>query len=132
MFCNIAAGKVASMKVYEDNQFVAFFDLYPANKGHVLVAPKRHAETLMDLTEEEMAGIALLSQRVAGALKKALNCDGTNLLQNNGEAAGQLIFHAHFHVIPRFKDDGLQLKWPRNLYSEGEMEQYKNKIAPLV
>ena len=132
LFCKIASGQVPATKVYEDKSLVAFFDLYPANKGHNLIAPKRHAETLLDVSEEEAAGVALLSQRVAKAVKKALACDGVNVLNNSGEAAGQLIFHAHVHVIPRFKGDGLELKWPRRLYDDGEMEAFKKKIAPLV
>ncbi|MBU1197505.1 HIT family protein [Candidatus Micrarchaeota archaeon] len=128
LFCKVASGEVPSSKVYEDSLFMAFLDLYPANKGHVLISPKKHSESVWNLSEEELAGMALLAQRIAKALKDALQCDGVNILQNNGESAGQLIFHNHLHVIPRFKGDDLELKWPRNLYKEGEMDSYRNKI----
>ncbi len=132
LFCKIASGAVASTKVYEDSSFIAFFDLYPANKGHLLIAPKRHSESLLELTEEESAGIMMLAQRIAQAFVKALGCPGVNVLNNSGAAAGQLIFHTHVHVIPRYSNDGLELKWPRRLYDDGEMETLRQKIAPLL
>lgn len=132
MFCKIIAGEVPASKVYEDSGFIGILDLYPANKGHVLVIPKRHSETLEELTEEELAGMSLVVQAVARALKSALNCPAINVLQNSGKEAGQLIMHNHFHVIPRYPNDGLLLKWPRNVYADGEMEQYREKISKCL
>lgn len=132
LFCKIVSGEVPASKVYEDGGFVAVLDLYPANKGHALVIPKRHSETLEELSEEELAGMALVVQTIARALKSALNCPAVNVLQNSGKEAGQLIMHNHFHVIPRYENDGLLLKWPRNVYAEGEMEQFREKLAKFL
>ncbi|MFH1106884.1 MAG: HIT family protein [Candidatus Micrarchaeota archaeon] len=132
VFCRIATGEIPSSKVYEDGGFLAILDLYPANKGHVLVLPKRHSEQIEELTEEEAAGMVLVVQTVVRALKKAFGCPGVNVLQNNGKDAGQLIMHNHFHVIPRYPEDGLLLKWPRNTYAEGEIEQYRQKISDAM
>ncbi len=109
IFCGIVAKQIPSTFVYEDDSTIAILDINPANKGHTLVMPKTHAETLMDIQSEELKKLIDTVQRVANGLMKALNAEGINVLQNNKQVAGQAIPHIHFHVIPRFNEDGLHL-----------------------
>lgn len=131
IFCQIVAGKIPCAKVYESDSVVAFLDIAPVNKGHALVLPKGHYPTLMDLPEE-LGGELMKALAVVGeAVMKATGADGLNLMQNNHEAAGQVVHHAHYHLIPRFKDDGLTL-WPQSSYDDmDEMNGLATKIADL-
>ena len=102
IFCAIAAGEIPSFKVYEDETVVAYLDINPFTKGHTLVIPKVHSEGLLDTSAEMLAKVVARVQKVAAHLKAALPCDGFNILQNNGEAAGQTVKHLHFHIVPRY------------------------------
>ena len=102
VFCGIAEGEIPSCKVYEDEQVLAYLDINPFAKGHTLVIPKTHSEGLLDSEEETLAAIITRVKKVAAHLKSALPCDGFNILQNNGEAAGQTVKHVHFHIVPRY------------------------------
>lgn len=102
VFCAIEAGEIPSFKIYEDGQVLAFLDINPFSKGHTLVIPKVHCEGLLDAGEDVLAALVLRVKKVAGRLKTALGCDGFNILQNNGEAAGQTVKHIHFHIVPRY------------------------------
>ena len=102
VFCAIEAGEIPSFKIYEDGQVLAFLDINPFSKGHTLVIPKVHCEGLLDAGEDVLAALVLRVKKVAGRLKSALGCDGFNILQNNGEAAGQTVKHIHFHIVPRY------------------------------
>lgn len=102
VFCAIEAGEIPSFKIYEDGQVLAFLDINPFSKGHTLVIPKVHCEGLLDADEDVLAALVLRVKKVAGRLKAALGCDGFNILQNNGEAAGQTVKHIHFHIVPRY------------------------------
>lgn len=86
-------------------------DISPASKGHAIILVKNHAENVFELPEEDASAIYVVAKKVATAMKKVLKCDGVNILQNNGEVAGQTVFHLHMHVIPRYKDDHVQIKW---------------------
>ena len=133
IFCKIAKGQMKASKVYEDEHCMAFLDINPVNKGHVLVIPKKHFETVLDLPEEEGVALAKASVRVGKAVKRATGCDGINLLHNIGKAAGQLVLHAHVHLIPRFSTDSMSFKWGRNKYdSNEEQEGYRKKIEEAV
>ncbi len=105
IFCKILADEIPSTVVYEDDLFRAILDVNPAARGHVIILPKNHAPNLYELPETEASKILLVAQKIAIAMKKAYHCDGINILQNNGEAAGQTVFHLHVHVIPRFEGD---------------------------
>ncbi|VVB66195.1 HIT domain protein [Candidatus Gugararchaeum adminiculabundum] len=129
LFCKIVRGEVPSCKVYEDEHFIAFLDLYPANKGHTLVAPKKHATGLLEIPPKEAERLVDVVQKVARSVKNATKADGFNVLMNDGKAAGQIIFHVHFHVMPRYGDDKMRIGWERQIYKEGEMEEYRRKIA---
>ncbi|MFH1200479.1 MAG: HIT domain-containing protein, partial [Candidatus Micrarchaeota archaeon] len=106
LFCKIASGEVPASKIFDEGGFVAFLDLYPANKGHVLVIPTAHCERVEDLAAAQAQGLVLAVQRVSKALMKSLGCPAVNILSNSGKEAGQIIPHAHMHVIPRFEKDG--------------------------
>jgi histidine triad (HIT) family protein len=129
VFCQIAAKRIPAKIVYEDDVSMAFLDINPANTGHLLLIPKQHFETVMDIPPELFKEMADSLQRVATGLFKAVQAQGLNILQNNKEIAGQIIPHAHFHLIPRYKDDGLQLGALR----QGKIEEETfNQIAEKI
>ncbi len=133
LFCKIIKGGVSSAKVYEDENHLAFLDIFPANKGHTLIIPKKHYAHFSEIPHEEIGRLIEAVRKVAAGVKTALKAEGINLFLNEGRAAGQLIFHAHFHVIPRFEGDGLIFKTNREKYSdETEKEQFRNKIASAL
>ena len=111
IFCKIIAGEIPSTTVYEDDDVKAILDVNPAAKGHVIVLPKHHAADVFSIPDADLSAAICAAKKIAKALKETYNCDGINILQNNGEAAGQSVFHLHIHVIPRFKDDTVNLKW---------------------
>lgn len=123
IFCKIAKGEIPSATLYEDEEFRVILDLGPANKGHALILPKAHYENLYDLPEETAAHAMILAKKIATKMKEILNCDGYNIVQNNGEAAGQTVFHFHMHLIPRFTGDHAGITWaPGTLTSEDRDE----------
>ncbi|MEF2231751.1 MAG: HIT family protein [Pseudodesulfovibrio sp.] len=132
IFCKIVAGEIPCAKVYESDTCVAFLDIAPVNAGHALVLPKAHHPTLMDIPSSLGGDLTQALSKVGRAVMEATGADGLNLIQNNGESAGQLVHHAHFHLVPRFADDGLKL-WPQSGYKDpDEMRGLAKKIAKLV
>jgi|SRR3989344_2538838 len=131
IFCKIVRGEIPSSIVLDTDKVIAFLDIRPVNKGHVLVVPKEHFETLLDGSENILRDMIVAAKKIGKSFRKALKADGFNLGMNNFAAAGQVVFHAHLHVIPRFENDGLQ-HWPGKTYDEGEIEQYKEKIATFL
>lgn len=111
IFCKIAAGEIPSATIYEDEDFKVIMDINPASKGHAIIIPKNHAANLFELSEEDAGKIIPVAQKCAAAIQEATHCEGLNLLQNNGELAGQTVFHLHMHLIPRYKDDTIQIRW---------------------
>lgn len=105
VFCAIAAGEIPCFKVYEDELVLAYLDINPFAKGHTLVIPKKHSAGLLDTDDETLAVVVSRVKKVAAHLKAALGCDGFNIMQNNGEAAGQTVRHVHFHIVPRWTGD---------------------------
>ena len=101
VFCAIAAGEIPAFKIYEDDFALAYLDINPFAEGHTLVIPKSHTEGLLDTDEKTLAELLARVKKVAAHLKAALPCDGFNIMQNNGEAAGQTVRHIHFHIVPR-------------------------------
>ena len=132
LFCKLANGVYPSNTIYEDDLFRVIIDIGPAAKGHALIIPKNHMEDLMTILPEEAESILFLAQKVACAMKKALHCDGINLLQNSGEAAWQTIFHFHMHLVPRYKDDNLIMPGPKQTYAEGEADKYAAAIRAAM
>ena len=131
LFCKIVKGELPSSKIYEDENTLAFLDLFPVNKRNSLVISKEHYENIFDVPEEILSKISSVVKKVAGAVKKGVNADGISIAQSNGKSAGQVIPHIHFHVMPRFKEDGLKL-WPQGKYDEDEMEEYKKNIIKFL
>ena len=111
IFCGIAAGTMPAERVYEDERTVAFLDIFPACDGHVLVIPRAHADDIHSLDPADVAAVAQTAQLMAGRVSGALGTDGVSIMQSNGAAAGQTVFHYHVHVIPRFDGDGVLRPW---------------------
>ena len=129
IFCKIVAGKIPCAKIYEDKEVLSFLDISPANKGHTLVIPKKHYETLNDIPEKEIGKLMETVQKISKLIDRNLKPDGYNLLMSNKQAAEQVINHAHIHIIPRYATDDFKLTWTHKKYAEGEMETVKTKIA---
>ncbi|MBM4099535.1 MAG: HIT family protein [Planctomycetes bacterium] len=123
IFTRIIAGEIPCHRVYEDEHVIAFLDIGPLSRGHVLVVPKEERERLHELSEESAAALGIALRRVAAALVRATGCADYNVLQNNGAAAHQAVMHVHFHVIPRHADGtGLGIQWePRTLQADAAM-----------
>jgi len=134
IFCQIAAKKIPTNAVYEDDRVIAFLDIRPSNPGHSLVVPKKHYETLLDVPEEEAAHLMRVVKHVAEGIVSTMKAEGFNILQNNKEAGYQLIPHMHFHVVPRFANDGLQLGNIRqgSYKDEQEMQDVASRIRTNV
>ena len=128
IFCKIAAGEIPSSTLYEDDMFRVILDLGPANAGHALILPKEHFKDVTELDEAYAAKILPLAAKIGTAQRKALGADGFNVVQNNGTAAGQTVFHFHVHVIPRYDTDASMIAWEPGKYADGEMEQTAEKI----
>jgi histidine triad (HIT) family protein len=111
LFCRIVAGELPATKVAEDERTVAFMDINPGARGHLLVVPRAHARDLLEIGQEDLAAVAATAQRMARLLGERLGADGVNLLNSCGEAAWQTVFHFHLHVIPRYTGDPLRLPW---------------------
>jgi len=111
IFCKIANGEIPSRTIYEDEQFRVILDLSPAAKGHALILPKDHADNLFELPEDVACEAMRVAKKVSATLKAKLHADGLNLVQNNGEVAGQTVMHFHLHMIPRYKEDGQKINW---------------------
>lgn len=125
--------EISCSRVYDDEDFFAILDIRPVNLGHVLLIPRKHYENIFDIPEELSAKIYPAAQKIAAALKKSINCDGVNLVQNNGEAAGQEVFHAHLHLIPRFKNDGIRIGAEHKSYAgEEDMCNCGKRIADAL
>lgn len=124
IFCKIIQGEIPATKVYEDEKVLAFMDINPLNDGHTLVVPKRHAETIFEIDPQDLIATMKVAQKLAIAIKKALDSDGMIVVQLNNKAAGQMVPHLHIHLIPRWENDGLQIgKWE---IKPGDMEKIKD------
>lgn len=128
LFCKMVAGQIPVTKIYEDEAILAFLDIGPISDGHTLVIPKEHFEKLHDCPPKVLSNIGSRLGKVAGAVASAMGSDGYNLLCNTGRAAGQLIEHLHFHIIPRKANDGLLKSWPSYKYTQGKIEIIAEKI----
>ncbi len=111
IFCKITDGEIPAATIYEDEDFKVILDLSPASKGHALILPKEHYADIFELSDAAAAKIYVLAKNLATKMKAALDCDGINIMQNNGAAAGQTVFHFHLHLIPRYEGDNVGLKW---------------------
>lgn len=130
IFCKIIAGEIPSRTIYEDDDFKVILDASPASKGHALILPKEHCGNIYEISEELLAKAAVLGKKLATRMSEALDCDGMNLLQNNGEVAGQTVFHFHMHLIPRYqgmKNKDL-LNWTHEEFTDQEQDEICEKL----
>lgn len=128
IFCKIANGEIPSATLYEDEEFRVILDLGPASKGHALILPKVHAANVYELSDETAGRAMILAKHMAKKITDALNCDGFNIVQNNGEVAGQTVFHYHMHLIPRYIGDQVGLTWTPGSLSDEDKEEILAKI----
>jgi histidine triad (HIT) family protein len=131
IFCKIVGGELPSYKVYENEHILAFLDIHPVNAGHTLIVPKRHSTNIFDIATDDWAAMSEAVRVLAVGIEKGVGADGVNIAMNNREHAGQVVNHAHVHVIPRFKGDGLKLM-PQRTYKEKEAETTLEKIVTAL
>ena len=129
IFCKIANGEIPSRTIYEDEKFRVILDLSPAAKGHALILPKEHFANLYELPDEWCADVLKLAKEMAAMMTGKLQCDGFNLVQNNGTVAGQTVFHFHLHLIPRYENDGQSINWTPGSPSAEELDAVWKQIC---
>jgi histidine triad (HIT) family protein len=129
LFCKIVAGELPATIVAEDERTIAFMDINPATRGHALVIPRAHAADLHAIDPEDLRAVAVAAQELASRARDRLDADGVNLLNSNGAAAWQTVFHFHVHVIPRYEGDPLRLPW---VPGPGDMDEIKAAAAQLT
>ena len=132
LFCRLVAGEIPSARVYEDTLTIAFMDIGQVTPGHVLVATKRHATTLLDITPQEAAAVMQTAQRVASAIREVFDPPGITLLQANGREGDQTVFHFHMHVVPRHGNDGIALSWPRKEPGAEVLHGYAERLRAAL
>lgn len=132
VFGKILRGELPCHRVYEDDQVLAFLDIFPLSKGHTLVIPKEPAETVDQLSDDAAAAIGRALPRIARAVLAATGATAFNILQNNGAAAHQAVFHVHFHIIPRYGDGdrrGLEIEWKPGKLADADAQPLRDAIA---
>lgn len=128
IFCKLANGEIPTATLYEDEDFRVILDLGPATKGHALILPKEHYANLYEI-DEEIAGKAFkLAKKMVTELTEVLGCDGYNVVQNNGEAAGQTVFHFHIHLIPRYKNDDAGFGWKVGILTDADRDDILERL----
>lgn len=128
IFCKLANGDIPTATLYEDDDFRVILDAGPASKGHALILPKEHYANLYELDDELAAKVMVLAKKMITKLTDVLGCDGYNIVQNNGEAAGQTVFHFHLHMIPRYKNDNVGLGWNMGQLTDEDKEDILSKL----
>lgn len=129
IFCKVVSGELPSSKVYENEEILVFLDINPVNLGHALVIPKKHFENIYETPEDTLAHMITTAKIVSKAIKKARNASGVNVIMNNDASAGQVIFHSHMHIIPRFEGDGFGVWQGKDKYGEGEKDAMAKQIS---
>lgn len=127
IFCKIANGEIPSATLYEDEDFRVILDLGPATKGHALILPKNHFANLFEIPEDMDAKAFILAKKIAKKMKDVFGCDGVNIVQNNGVAAGQTVFHFHIHLIPRYEGDYAGVTWKPGTLTDEQREEILQK-----
>ena len=132
IFCKLANGVIPTNSLYEDDVVKVIFDAGPASLGHVLILPKEHFDNVYALDDDTAAHVFQVAVKVAKALKEGLNLEGLNIVQNNGECAGQTVFHFHMHIIPRYKGDTVNVGWKPGEVTDEEIEKIKSLVCPRI
>lgn len=131
IFAKVIRREIPAEIVYEDDETLAFLDIAPTSPGHTLVIPKKYVRNIFDTDDETLAAVMRTIRKIAPAIKTAVGADGLNIHSNHESAAGQIVFHLHFHLIPRFENDALAM-WPHKTYGEGEAETVARKIRTAL
>jgi histidine triad (HIT) family protein len=129
IFCKLANGVIPTNSIYEDDDFNVILDMGPATKGHALILPKEHYANLYEIPEETAGKVMILAKRLAIKMTERLGADGFNLVQNNNECAGQTVFHFHFHLIPRYENDGQHILWNPTKPSAEELAEVNDILT---
>ena len=129
IFCKLANGVFPTNSIYEDENFNVILDAGPATKGHALILPKEHYANLFELPDETASKVMVLAKKMATHMKEKLNCDGFNLVQNNGPCAGQTVFHFHIHLIPRTTNDNVGMEWTHGVLTDEMRDEILQKVA---
>lgn len=129
IFCKIVKGEIPSATIFENEEFKVILDRFPSNEGHVLILPKQHCANIFDIDSDCAGRLFSLAVKIAGVMKNSLGFTDMNVLQNNGEIAGQTVHHFHMHLIPRYENDGIQIKWAPLDLSDQQIEMVRKKIA---
>lgn len=129
IFCKIANGEIPSATIYEDEDFRVILDLGPASKGHALILPKKHYADLYEIPDELAGKVMVLAKKIITKMTDILHCDGYNIVQNNGEAAGQTVFHFHVHLIPRMNGDKAGVTWVPGTLKEEDKQEILEKFS---
>ena len=132
IFCKIANGEIPSTTIYENDEFRVFFDISPASKGHCLIVPKNHYSDIFEIDPEVAGRLFSLAANVAKSLKKELNCEGMNIVQNNGTIAGQTVFHFHLHLIPRYSGDTVKIGWEPGEADVEELQELAKAVGKNI
>jgi len=129
IFCKIVAGEIPAVKLLDDDKVLAFMDINPACRGHILVVPKNHAENIFEISEADLSAVTGAVKRCAVAVKNALGAEGVTVLQLNGTASDQVVPHLHVHIMPRWKDDGLTVsRWEMKTGDVEELQEIARKV----
>lgn len=129
IFCKLANGMIPTRSIYEDENFKVILDAAPATRGHALILPKEHADNLYQMPEDMTAKAFVLAKKMAASMTETLGCQGFNIVQNNGEAAGQTVFHFHIHLVPRYEDDGQGFFWEPRHYAEDVLDEICSQLS---
>lgn len=128
IFCKFANGDIPTNVIYEDDDFTVILDASPATKGHALILPKEHYANIYELPDDIAAKVMPLAKKLASHMTEVLHCDGFNIVQNNGEVAGQTVFHFHVHLIPRYKDGPDILGWSHESFTDEEIAAIRGSL----
>lgn len=132
IFCKITRGEIPCKKVFENDNVLAFLDINPVNPGHTLVIPKKHYLFITQLPDEELASIMSVVRNISGVIFESMNAEGITISQANGKAAGQVVSHVHFHIIPRYINDEMENNWPNQQIDEYTANEIQKKISELA
>lgn len=129
IFCKIANGEIPSASLYEDEKVKVILDISPASKGHALILPKEHYKNLYEISDDMASHVMMTAKKMAKKMKEELGLEGLNILQNNGEIAGQTVFHYHMHLIPRYSQDNVRVTWEHGEVSDTDKEELVKKLS---
>ena len=132
IFCKLANGDIPTNTLYEDDCVRVIFDAEPAAEGHVLILPKEHFDNIYDLDDDTAGHVFKVAKKIATAMNKTLDMDGLNVVQNNGEAAGQTVFHFHMHIIPRHNDDTVNVGWEKHKVSSERIKDITDEVRKYL